>query len=221
MNENYSDVVDTLKRNYSELVSKHGDGPEAVQQRDVSTQERRMESLLQVGDIHKAKILDFGCGTGHFLSVIEKLHGFEGEYVGYDITPGLIDVAKKKFPESRFEVRNIFEEGVPEDFDYVFISGVFNNRVGENWGWMTDALEILFQRTNKGLAFNNLTTYVDYFDDGLFYVDPCDVFNFCKEVLSPLVTLKHDYCVKENVVPFEFSTFVYRTDIPSVSKRQP
>src|SRR5690606_12810921 len=97
----------------------NGDSPGAVEQADLSTQERRMKQLLGVADLKDAKILDFGCGTGHLLKVLRESGGFSGEYHGYDITPGLIELASKKFPDARFEVRNIFEEGIAESFDFV------------------------------------------------------------------------------------------------------
>jgi hypothetical protein len=42
------------------------------------------------------------------------------------------------------------------------------------------------------------------------------VFAFCKQELSPRVTLRHDYHVKDGVIPFEFTTYVYRSDLAPV-----
>lgn len=214
MSSEFSEVVTKLEREYTRLADKFGDSPEATQQADRITQERRMLKLLEVGDVSKSRILDFGCGTGQLLAVIRNSVDFTGGFTGYDITPGLIAIAKRKFPDEEFEVRNIFEEGVQEDFDYIFISGVFNNFTGNNWDWMTCALRILFPKARKGLAFNNLSRYVDYFDRGLYYVDPARVLQFCKEELSPYVKICHDYSLRDGVIPYEFSTFVYPADLP-------
>ena len=89
-------------------------------------------------------------------------------------------------------------------------SGVFNNAGADNWGMMTTLLGELFKLCRKGLAFNCLSTYVDYQDEGLFYVEPERVFAFCKQTLSPSVTLRHDYRVKPGVIPFEFTVYVTR-----------
>jgi hypothetical protein len=64
-----------------------------------------------------------------------------------------------------------------------------------------------------GYAFNMLSRFVDYFDDELYYEDPLHAFRFCKEQLSPLVTLRHDYAVRPGSIPFEFSIYVRRTDV--------
>ena len=71
----------------------------------------------------------------------------------------------------------------------------------------------LFSHVRCGLAFNALSTYVDYFDDDLFYFDPEDVFNFCKEQLSTRVTLRNDYLITTDSIPFEFTVYIYKSDI--------
>ena len=207
--KDFEETVRVLEDRYSRLLSENGDGPAAVEQSDRATQERRMKTLCEIGDLRTAKILDFGCGTGHLLTVLRDEFDFAGEYVGCDITADLLRVAGEKFPGVRFERWDVLTDGLQERFDYVLISGVFNNRVGENWEWMSEILKALFGNVDRGIAFNNLTRYVDYFDPHLFYVDPADVFEFCKTELSPLVTLRHDYFIRKETVPYEFTTYVY------------
>lgn len=210
----FAETFQQIERMYDECLTQHGDSPQATQQADVLTQEQRMRVLCQVTDLRKAKVLDFGCGTGHLLDFMRKECGFEGEYIGYDITRGMVETAAAKHKDARFEHRNILATGVPEDFDVVLITGTFNNLTGDNnWDWMTQCLRLLFERTRVAMAFNNLSAYVDFFADQLYYEDPARVLRFCKEELSPLVTLRHDYCVRPGVVPYEFTTYVHRSDI--------
>jgi SAM-dependent methyltransferase len=180
------------RRHYSRLLDQHGDTPQAAAWRDRQTQERRMAILAEVGDLRSAKILDFGCGTGHLLAFLRRELGFAGEYVGYDLSAEVITTARHKFRRARFEQRDILTEGVPEDFDYVLISGVFNQRLRENWRLMTRILGNLFAHCRQALAFNALSTYVDFFEPHLFYVSPEKVFRHCKERLSSRVCLRHD-----------------------------
>jgi SAM-dependent methyltransferase len=204
-----------LEHHYSNLLKEHGDTPRAVQWADVLTQERRMAVLSEVGDLRSAKILDFGCGTGHLLDFLRRKVTFSGEYVGYDISQKMVTAAQAKFPEIRFEKCDILTEGIGEDFDYILINGVFNNRTENSWELMGSLLKSLFGRAQRGMAFNALSTYVDFFDPELFYVSPEVVFRFCKEELSSSVILRHDYLIRTGVVPFEFSIYVYTTDIKS------
>jgi SAM-dependent methyltransferase len=197
---------------YSRRCEEFGDSPQASQYSDQASQEVRMHRLLEVGDVKNARILDFGCGTGHLLTVLKRDYGFSGEFTGYDISEGMIQIAKTKHPEANFEVRDILNEGINETFDFVFISGTFNILISDNWRWMQDSLRVLYQSSTVAVAFNNLSTYVEYFDEGLFYVKPEHVFAFCKTNLSPAVTLRHDYLTKPGGFPFEFATYVYRME---------
>jgi SAM-dependent methyltransferase len=209
----FTETFERLEKLYDNHLNTYGDSPQATQQADRQTQEQRMRMLCQVKNLHQAKVLDFGCGTGHLLKFMRQECGYEGEYVGYDIALSMVETAATKYTDARFEHRNILATGVPEDFDIVFVTGTFNNFTGDNWAWMTACLRLLWQRTRIAMVFNNLSAYVDFFADGLYYEDPGRVLRFCKEELSPLVTLRHDYCIRPGVVPYEFTTYVYRTEI--------
>jgi len=208
----HTEALKQLDAHYTARVKEHGDAPAAVQWRDRATQERRMAILAEVGVLRTAKLLDFACGTGHLLTFLREHLDFSGEYVGYDLSEAMLDLARQKHPEARFERRNIFEQGLPEDFDFILVSGVFNNRVDDNQGMMHDTLSILFPHIRRALAFNALSCYVDHRVPELSYISPEDVFSFCMRTLSPNVTLRHDYDVREGVAPFEFAVYVYATE---------
>lgn len=206
--------MQALEGHYNKLIATHASSPAGAQWSDRETQERRMTILAEVGDLRAAKVLDWGCGTGHMLSVLRSRFSFDGSYVGYDLAESALALGRATHPEARFDRRDVLTDGVAEDFDYVFVSGVFNNRISDNWTFLTHALVRLYERTRRALAFNLLSTYVDRFDPGLAYFDPGHVFRFCKEELSPKVILRHEYEVKVGVVPFEFTIYVHRTSIP-------
>jgi SAM-dependent methyltransferase len=214
------DDLDQLARHYGQLVREHGDSPQAGQWADLITQERRLDVLMGVGDLRRARVLDLGCGTAHLLTML-RARDFAGEYVGYDISEEVVAHARRKFPGVRFDRRNVLADGLGEPFDYVFLSGLFNNRLPDNWGFMTALLRAAFDGTRVALAFNNLSTYVDFFDPGLYYVSPEEVFRFCKTHLSPQVTLRHDYQVRPGVLPYEFSTYVFVSTISCRPPNQP
>lgn len=210
-----------LGDHYSGLVRAHGDDPRSAQQTDRETQERRMEILTGIGNLRQAKIFDFGCGTGHLLTFLKSHCQYTGEYVGCDLTEEILRVARNCHPQAKFIRRDVLADGVGEDVDYALVSGTFNNRIGDNWVFLTTALRSLFANVRQGLAFNLLSIYVDYFDDGLYYADPEAVFRFCKENLSTRVMLRHDYQIKAGVLPYEFTVYVYRDDIPCRKKNTP
>ena len=209
----YDKIFRKISTVYDESLTKYGDSPKSVGQLDIQTLERRLLILTQVGDLKNSKVLDFGCGIGYLYSYLKKKIKFNGEYVGYDISNEMINFANKKYKNVRFENKNVLSERINERFDYVIINGTFNNKINQNLNWIKKTLKILFKKTDKAIAFNNITSYVDYFDKKLYYAQPEKIFNFCKSELSPLVSLRHDYQIKDKKLPYEFTTYVYKTAI--------
>lgn len=198
-----------LTEHYKELLNQFGDSAESAQYSSRESQERRFEILSQIADLNGSNIIDFGCGTGHLATYL-KAKGTVFNYTGVDVVEEFFDIARKKNPDSRFGLLGDFER---EKFDYVFISGVFNNKRAGNRRFYEESIRKLFGMCTKGIAFNLMSTYVDYQDEGLFYESPERVFRFIKNELTPFVTLRHDYEVKPGVVPFEFAVYAYRVPL--------
>jgi hypothetical protein len=110
-----------------------------------------------------------------------------------------------RFPDARFEVRDVQADGIPEPFDYIVSSQTFNNLLTHenNLNLMLDVLRLSYLASRKGVAFDMLTTYVDFREDRLFYYPPEEIFRFCKS-LTKRVTLRHDYPL------FEFAVYLYK-----------
>ena len=195
-----------LKAHYKELLVKFGDSAESAQYSSRESQERRFEILAQIANLNGAKILDFGCGSGHLATYLNSKN-VEFSYTGVDVVEEFFDIAHEKNPGSRFGVLKDFEH---EKFDYIFISGVFNNKRKGNRKFYQESLRQLFGMCTKGIAFNLMSIYVDYKDAGLFYESPERAFRFAKQELTPFVCLRHDYEVKPGVVPFEFAVYAYK-----------
>jgi SAM-dependent methyltransferase len=195
---------------YDALASEYGHDPATGQQRDRSSQDARLRVLLGNHVDEHSSVLDFGCGTARLLSLLKEEYDYRGEYTGVDISGGVLELARAAHPGTAFLQLDVRQEPLQSVHDVVIVNGVFNNYRSDNWVFMTETLELLFRSTRHVLAFNNLSTYVDFVEEGLYYVDPGDVFAFCKTHLSPNVTLRHDYSARPGAMPYEFSTFVYR-----------
>src|SRR6266542_2261159 len=74
------------------------------------------------------KILDFGCGKGDFYRFLSG-RNISTDYAGFDINKNMISLAREKFPRVRFEVFDIEKDELTENFDYIFLCGVFNLNV--------------------------------------------------------------------------------------------
>jgi SAM-dependent methyltransferase len=202
--------MERLKEHYRDLLLRHGDTPAAAQWSSRESQERRFRNLMRVGPIEGARLLDFGCGTGHLATYLAQA-GIDVSYTGVDIVPELLETARAKHPRHRFGELAKF---AGERFDYVLVSGVFNNRQRGNRAFYQRSVTELFALCDKGLAFNMMSTYVDYRDEQLFYEQPERAFSFVKKNLTPYVNLVHDYDVKPGTVPFEFCIHALRSPAP-------
>ncbi len=199
-------MVDTnIRQHYQALLTQYGDTHESAQYSSAESQEARYAILLGVGDLSGKKVLDFGCGTGHLATYMNK-NNIQCAYTGVDIVNEFFPLARAKHPQHRFGLWDDFQG---EEFDYALVSGVFNNRMQDNSGFFEISIRRLFSCVREGLAFNLMSTYVDYQDKGLWYVAPEYAFGFIKS-LTPYVTLRNDYVVKETPVPFEFAIYAYR-----------
>jgi SAM-dependent methyltransferase len=195
-----------IKEHYRQLFLTHGDSAESAQYTSRDSQERRFAALLGIGDLRGRRVLDFGCGTGHLASYLAA-RGIEVSYTGVDLVEELLEAGRQKHPHQRF-CQFVRIRG--ERFDYVLISGVFNNKQPDNRGFYRETVRTCFAMADVGMAFNMMSHYVDFYDPELFYEKPEEVFRFAKTELTPYVALRNDYEVKPGVIPFEFAVYLYK-----------
>jgi SAM-dependent methyltransferase len=177
--------------NYRNLFLKHGSGPEASQG-SAEGQRFRFEKLLQIGDLTGCRVLDLGCGLGDLYPFL--LNRFDNiDYTGIDIVPELVDYAAKKYSNGNFLCRDILKTGIDGMFDYVLISGIFNNSIAKCTNFLKDIVTVVFNHCTKGIAFNFISTYVNHVDPGMAYHDPIDIIDFCLKTLTWKATMHHHY----------------------------
>jgi len=162
---------------YSELFLKHGSSPGATQA-SAEGQLIRFEQLSKVADLSGKKVLDLGCGIADFYPFLQKQVG-NVEYTGIDIVPAMIDYARQKYSTAKFQCRDIIEQPLDEEYDFVFISTVFNNAILAGTGFLESMLQAAFERARLALSFNFTSTRVNYVDDSMAYYDPVEVLEFC------------------------------------------
>ncbi|MDH4380614.1 MAG: methyltransferase [Gammaproteobacteria bacterium] len=199
-----------LRNHYHALLQRHGDTAEAAQYSSRESQERRFLQLMRIGDLRGSRVLDFGCGTGHLATFLSE-RDIRVAYTGVDVVEELLSVGRAKHPHHRFGQLTDF---TGEAFDYVMVSGVYNNRRTDNRRFWQSSVRELFGLCTRGLAFNMMSAYVDFEDPHLFYEKPETVFTFVKQELTPFVNLLHDYEVKAGVIPFEFCIQALKAPAP-------
>jgi len=197
---------------YTELCKNYGNTPSAVMARDTNQQNLRFKELINIIDLkNKDKVLDVGCGLGDLVIYLRK-NKFNGQYLGVDFIDGFIKIAKKQYGnnKTKFLRLDIENEDFPKRYDWLFLSGLFNNKKKGADKFMFKILKKMFESSEKGIVFNSLSKYVDYEDKHLFYSYPDKIFQFCVKNLSKYVMLKTNYQLRKNIIPFEYTIAVFK-----------
>ncbi|MEO7274292.1 MAG: class I SAM-dependent methyltransferase [Vicinamibacterales bacterium] len=160
--------------------------------------------------MESVSLLDFGCGLGHLLDYLEQ-HPDDRHihYSGLDISRLYLDAARARHPATDFVLMDVLEsdDDLPE-YDYAILNGVFNYRgaiaqasMMEYWRRLT---AVVFRHCRRGLAFNAMSTIVDWQRDDLFHLPFEQMASFIGG-LSRHFVVRHDYGARE------YTTYVYRT----------
>src|SRR5256714_8895013 len=95
-----------------------------------SSQEKRFQTTLSLGDLHGKRLLDVGCGFGDLLSWLNA-RGIEPRYTGIDICRPMIERCRKRFGKNKdgqgpaFQVADALTFVTDHPYDYIVASGIF------------------------------------------------------------------------------------------------
>ena len=199
-----SNTIKKIAHYYSSKVIEYGCNPKGVDWNDAPSQITRFVQLLKIIDgNNKFTINDIGCGYGALYEFMKNKYQFF-EYYGLDISKVMIENASNNYKSENvsFSVSNI-----PESIaNYSVASGIFNVKLNvKNHDWLNYikyTIDIMNQKSNKGFAFNCLTSYSDRdkMRNDLYYADPLFLFDYCKKKYSKNVAILHDYDLYEFTV---------------------
>lgn len=161
------------------------------------------EVHASAGEMNGKTILDIGCGLGHYYEFLRDKQ-LDVDYIGYDIVPEFIESNRERFPDARFEVRDVSAEGIAHEADYVVMCQVFNNKYehASNVDVVREAIRVALASAREAVSIDMLSDYVNYREPHLNYFSPEEMFRYAKS-LTRFVKLRHDY------LPFHFTLFLY------------
>lgn len=209
---NNQTIQRAVEEYYTDKLNQHGTSHAGVDWNSTESQHLRFRQLMRLHNNSLKKpfsILDYGCGYGELVGYLQQ-QNMVFSYQGYDIAPAMIEAAQNAYPTAG-TFTNVQQALTP--MDYVVASGIFNVRLttpgADWWEYMLDTIGQMWELSQKGMAFNCLTSYSDkpFMRDYLYYADPLLVFDYCKRTFSRQVALLHDYGL------YEF-TILVRKDAP-------
>ena len=205
----YLDIVS----HYESCLKRYGDthlGVDWPKQEDVGKRYRVMlELIMQRSSGEIVSLLDFGCGAAHLYEYM-LANGLENiEYAGLDLSEKFVELSRRKFPANEFYCADILESGaaIPR-FDYILMNGVFTEKRGLSFDEMLVYFEHLlkkvWEKADRGLAFNVMSKHVDWEREDLFHLPFDTLAAFLTKELSRNFVFRNDYGL------YEYTAYVYR-----------
>jgi len=201
-------------KHYSEAFAAHGATAKGVNwgpSTDPVLRHRKFLELIEQ-DPNADKppsLLDVGCGYGGLLAHAKE-RGILLDYTGIDLVPAMVAHARETHPDAKFEIGDVLSLPDAKKFDYAVCSGILTNNFGPSILDMDEFAKRLIRRmfslVTRGIAFNTMSTYVDYMAPTGYHKSPLEMMAFCASELSPRLRLDHAYAA------FEYIVYVYRSD---------
>ena len=183
---------------HNRRLEKYGESPKSL---DIHGQTVRYYVSAEIGISKDSSVLDVGCGFGDLYGFLNH-QKIKVNYYGVDINENFINIAKKRYHDATFEVRDIEKQRFTKKFDWVIGLGL-TSLTDDNHN--KNLIKEMFRICNKGVAIDFLTSYVNYKVKGFHYTSPEKMFRFAKS-LTRRVSLRHDY------KPFNFCLYLYKND---------
>lgn len=197
---------------YESCLERFGDshlGVDWPNAADAQTRYRVMLEVMRPGAARMLSVLDLGCGAAHLLDYLRASGRSEIDYVGLDLSPAFVALAREKYPETPFFCADVLRDEVAvPTVDYVIMNGVFTEKRSQSFeamfAYMEAVLERAFALARCGMAFNVMSKHVDWERDDLFHV-PFDMLAaFLRGKISRQFAFRADYGL------YEYTAYVYR-----------
>jgi SAM-dependent methyltransferase len=202
-----------IAAHYENCLAKYGitaKGMDWPNEDDLKKRFNVMLNVIKNKQKQSVSLLDIGCGVGFLLDYInDKKLIDKYQYKGIDISSKMIEIAKLRYPDHDFEVRDILENPLPgQSIDYIVMNGVLTERVSLTYEQMKEyscsIIKAAYDTCIYGIAFNVMSTHVDWYRNDLFHWSLDSVVSFLVKECSRNIVIRMDYGL------YEFTVYVYR-----------
>lgn len=205
-------ITTSLKAHYQRTFLEHGCSSAGVDWGTDESVRRRNHAMLQLvsNDLEgpeNPSLLDVGCGYANLLDQANET-GVALDYHGIDVVQEMTDAASKRHPGVSFQTLDAFDLAEHQRYDYLVCNGILTQKLQASQLDMQvfakRLITHLYKHCNRGIAFNVMSSRVNFMADNLFYWSPVESLAFCLGELSSSVGLDHHY------LPYEYTVYVYR-----------
>lgn len=197
-----------LAEHYDKCFQKHGDNNLGVDWPNYEDTLTRHQVMFDLIKDKNSTLLDFGCGLGHFFKWILETQNHAPTYSGLDINENFYQACRDKYPFLNFYHTDILIDNNIPNFDYIICNGTFTEKrelsQEEMMSFFQSILIKLWDKCDKGIAFNVMSKLVDWEREDLFYVSMDELGLFLKNNLSRNFIIRNDYKL------YEYTIYVYK-----------
>ena len=200
--EHFTRAVGAVERaaveRYSRRLREFGSDARTLGWDTRANQWARFAAAASVAPFGGREVLDIGCGLADFRVFLEEAGMPPASYSGVDINDDLLEVARGRFPDSRFERRNVLLQ--PYDApvcDVALMLGLVNFRLTDldNYEYAARAIDAAFAACRDALVVDMLSARrsPDYPEESfVFYFEPARMLELALS-RTPYVQLHHAY----------------------------
>jgi SAM-dependent methyltransferase len=202
-----------MRNHYGQKFEEHGPTSKGVdwgKEEDVKIRYDKMLAVIDEGDLSgeaPVSLLDVGCGFGG-LFAYAKDKSIILDYTGIDVCENMIRYATDNVNDAKFYCEDILESRTDLTFDYVVCNGILTQKLSVGIKDMDRYAHLLIRRMyelcNKGIAFNIMTTKVNFMVDNLYYRNPVELFGYCFSEITNKIRIDHAYPL------YEYTMYLYK-----------
>jgi SAM-dependent methyltransferase len=207
-------ITRQFKQHYFKKFAEFGATPRGVDWNRKEDVELRQDILLNVilpeatPKNKQITILDVGCGYGGLYWYAKDKKQLKLRYTGIDVAENMIEYAAPKAPEAEFICQDIFDFPDKTRFDYVVCNGILTQKLTASIKDMDKfaykLIKKMFKLCKVGIAFNVMSTQVNFMVDNLYYKSPVELFAFCQSEITSKIKIDHSYPL------YEYTVYLYQ-----------
>ena len=205
---------------YRKLFQENRGTPMAVSSESLAHKALRFKQIAGVFEHDdNFTIHDVGMGVADFNQfLLNEFSTKDIVYSGSEILEEYVQESKSRFPKNSFFLRDIAEQSYMDKHDYLIMSGLFHQRREtkiKDWEkFSQNILSNAFDMCNKGIAFNFISPFVDFYQTQVYYCNLPKLLNFINDELSRFFVIKHNYAL------YEFTVYVYKVEFIKSQHKQ-
>jgi SAM-dependent methyltransferase len=211
---NMDNIYHAIVNHYEDCLEKHGDSHLGVDWPKIEDANTRYRIMLELIDFKRKitqvnTLLDFGCGASHLYEYMKLTEYSSIKYNGLDISSKFIELSTAKYPFNKYFCLDVLTQSdlLPK-FDYIIMNGVFTEKRELSFDQMFDYFKMVtrtvFQKAEKGLAFNVMSKAVDWERWDLFHLPTDLLIDFLTKDLSRNFIIRNDYGL------YEYTVYLYK-----------